>query len=165
MKTKVEGLKDTLSDDQEKLKTLQAKYNNTKESLKGAKSKLVKAKDRVAELEKNVAGLKKVAKEEFIQSAKFEEHLGQVVDDAIGNMIYTMFLKHSNFDYSCLRDAIIELVAGYKQMARKGEITLEAPLNKETPSIPLDVIIVTNPEAVTILPMDSNSNNPQVPLA
>ena len=56
-------MKDTLSCNQEKLETLPTKYNNTKESLKGAKSEHAKAKDRVAKLEKSVADLKKVAKE------------------------------------------------------------------------------------------------------
>ena len=75
MKTAVKGLKDTLKSEQGKLKTLEAKYDNAKEGLKGVKAKLAKAKDRVAELEKNATSLKKAAKEEFIQSAEFEEHL------------------------------------------------------------------------------------------
>ena len=86
MKTEVKRLKDTLSCNQEKLETLPTKYNNTKESLKGAKSEHAKAKDRVAKLEKSVADLKKVAKE-MLQVAKFEEHLGQAVDAVVGNII------------------------------------------------------------------------------
>ena len=35
MKTEVKGLKDTLSGEHEKLKTLYAKYDNTQECLKG----------------------------------------------------------------------------------------------------------------------------------
>ena len=113
------------------MKTLQAKYDNTKESLKGAKSELAKATERVTVLEKNAAGLKKVAKEEFIQSAELKEHIGQAVDATIGNMINTMFLKHPNCNYSYLREVIIELVTGYKPMAGKGKITLEAPLHEK----------------------------------
>ena len=44
MKTEVKVLKDTLSSEQDKLKTLQSKYDNTKESLKGSKSDLAKAR-------------------------------------------------------------------------------------------------------------------------
>lgn len=100
--TEVKRLKDTLSYQQDKLKTLQEKYENTKESLKNTKLELAKAKELFVELEKNAAGLKQAAKEEFIQSAEFEKYLGQAMDDAVENMIYTMFLKHPKFDYSCL---------------------------------------------------------------
>lgn len=55
---------------------------------------------------------------------------------AVGNMIYTMFLRHPDFDYFCLKEAVIDLVAGYKQVARRGEITLEALMHEEIPSTP-----------------------------
>ena len=72
------------------------------------------------------------------------------MDVAVGKMIYTMFLKYPNFDYSCLGDEVLELVAGYKQMASKGEITLEAPLNDDIRSILLDMNPTTNSEAAAV---------------
>ena len=98
LKIEVKGLKDTLTNKQDKLKTLQTKYENAKESLKGTKVELAKAKDKVAKVEKGVASTKKVNKKEFIQSSEFEEHLSQVVDGAVRNIIYTMFIKYPNFD-------------------------------------------------------------------
>ena len=158
MKAEVKVLKDTLSSKLEKLKTLQAKYDNAK-GLKGAKAELAKGKDRVVELKKNAASLKTVAKEEFTQLAEFEKHLSQAMDAVVGNMMYTMFLKHLNFDYSCLRDVVLELVAGYKQIARKGEITLEAPLHNEIPSNPLGMKVVTNSEVAAVLTLDLSSSD------
>ena len=62
-------------------------------------------------------------------------------------MIYTMFIKYQNFDYSCLSEVVLELVTGYKQMARKWEITLEAPLHEEVPSTPLEIADAGSGEA------------------
>ena len=45
MKAEVKELKDTLSSEQDKLKTFQTKYDNTKKSLKSAKSRLAKDKE------------------------------------------------------------------------------------------------------------------------
>ena len=45
LKAEVKGFKDTLSCEQDKLKALQAKYNNFKDSLKSARSELAKAKE------------------------------------------------------------------------------------------------------------------------
>ena len=76
------------------------------------------------------------------------------MEAAVGNMIYTMFLKHLNFDYSCLGETVIELVWGYTQMACKGEITLEALMHEEIPFTPLDSTPAIIPEAVAIPPTD-----------
>ena len=83
------------------------------------------------------------------------------MDATVGNMIYTMFLKHPNFDYSYLREAFIELLVGYKQMALKGEITLEAPLIDEIPSIPLDMnpVIISKSAIVPLFIFTFNACN------
>ena len=117
MKFEVKGLKDTLSSEQEKLKTLQTKYENVKENLKTAEGALAKSIVKVVELEKETTTLKNKAKKDFIQSTEFEEHLGQAIDAAVGDMIFTIFMKYPKFDYSCLGERVIELVIGCKQMA------------------------------------------------
>ena len=87
------------------------------------------------------------------------------MDAAVGNVIYTTFLKHPDFYYSCLRDVVLELVTGYNQMACKGEINLEATLHNEIPSTPLNMIVATNFEAAAVLPLDLNSSDSSAPIA
>ena len=128
LKSKVNGLKDTLSNKQDKLKTLQRKYDNIKKGLKAAKGKLKKSKEKVTSLEQAVTDLKNEARKKFIQSLEYKEHIGQAMVAAVRDMIFTTFLKNPNLDYSCLGEAILELVAGYKLMARDGKIKLETPL-------------------------------------
>ena len=96
----------------------------TSRSLKGTKKEPTKSKEKITSLEKEVVDLKNEVRKEFIQSSEYEEYIGQAVDAVTGDMIFTMFLKHPNLDYNCLREAIIELVAVYKQMARDGKIEL-----------------------------------------
>ena len=95
--------------------TRQTKYDNIKENLKGAKRKLAKSKGKIASLEKATVDLNKEARKEHIQSSEYEKHIGQVIDTAAGDMIFIIFLKHSNLDYTCLGEAVVELVVGYKQ--------------------------------------------------
>lgn len=115
-------------------------------------------------MDKNAVSLKKAAKDEFIQFAEFAEHLNQAINVAVRNMIYTMFLKHLNFDYSCLGETFLDLVRSYKQKARNGEITLEAHLNDEIPSTPLDVHFTTNSEAIAVNSFNPSSNDPPAPI-
>ena len=62
-----------------------------------------------------------------------------------------MFLKHLNLDYSCLREAVIELVVGYNQMAYDIKIELEAPLLDNFPSTPLDAETASTFEKVDVV--------------
>ena len=91
-------MKDTLSSEQGKLQTLQTKYEIVKENLKAVEGELSKSKEKVAGLEKMAANLQKEAKKKYIQLAEYEEHIGRAIDAAMGNMIFTMFLKHPNLD-------------------------------------------------------------------
>ena len=54
------------------------------------------------------------------------------MDVAVKNMIYTIFLKLPNFNYSYLGDVFLELVGSYKQMVARerliGEILINLPV-------------------------------------
>lgn len=84
------------------------------------------------------------------------------MDAVIRNMIYTMFLRHPDFDYSCLGEAVIALDASYKQMARRGEITLKAPMREEIPSTPLESTHANILQDAVVPPQDLSTSEPPV---
>ena len=121
---------------------------------------LAKSKEKVESLEKVVVDLEKEGKNEYIQSTKYEEHIGQEIDAAVGDKIFTMFHKHPNFDYSYIGDAAMKLVSRYKQMVHKWKIELEASPLDDVPSTLLEVDVVTTANTVTNLLIDAINVNP-----